>query len=135
MKKTSYLLISLLFISFLFSCTKSPSELIVGEWKISDIKTSEEIPEDQKEMYKQIMDDMISSTKIVFKKDGVYEQSIAEEANDGTWTISEDGKTLTLIDENGKKEPATIVELTENKLVVVNELDQTKNTITWEKVK
>ena len=133
MKKTSYLLISLFFLSILLSCTKSPSDLIIGKWKIADIKTSEEIPEDQKEMYKQIMDDMKASTKMEFKEDGTYEQSIAEEINSGKWNISEDGKTLTLIDEKGKSEPATVLELAENILIVVNELDQTKNTITWEK--
>ena len=134
MKKLSYLFISLLFISFLSSCTKSPSDLIVGQWRIIDIKTSEEIPDDQKEMYKQIMDDMKASTELEFKEDGSYKQLIAEETNTGKWSISEDAKTITLTDEKGKSEPGDIVELTENKLIIVNQLDKTKNTITWEKV-
>jgi len=135
MKKTSYLLISLFFISFLYSCTKSPSEMIVGKWEITDIKTSDEIPEDQVEMYKQIMDDMKSSTKLEFRKDGSYEQLLSEVTTIGKWSISEDAKTITMSDDKGKEEPATILELTENSLIIVNELDQTKNTITWEKVK
>jgi len=135
MKQTSYLLISLLFISFLYSCTPSPSEMIVGKWKITDIKTSEEIPEDQKEMYDQIMKDLKSSTALEFKNDGTFDKTISEEVGSGKWSISEDVKTLTMTDENGKNEPATILELTENSLITVNELDKTKNTITWGKVK
>ncbi|MBN1251048.1 MAG: lipocalin family protein [Bacteroidales bacterium] len=135
MKKTSYLFISLLIIAFISSCTKSPSDMIVGEWKISEIKTSEEIPDEQKEVYKQIMEDMKSSTKIEFKSDGTYQQTISEETTTGKWSFTENENTLVMINENGKTEPAKIIELTENKLVLENQLDQTKNTISWEKVK
>jgi len=133
MKKTSYLLISLFIISFLYSCSKSPSELIVGKWKIADIKTSEEIPEDQKEMYEQTMSDMKVSSKMEFKADGSYERTEADSPTKGKWKISKDVKTLALVEENGEVTRKSIVELSENKLILF--YDYNKFTTTWKKVK
>lgn len=67
---------------------------------------------------------------LIFKKDGksVYEEGATKcDANDpqtteGTWTLSDDKKTLTLSDPNNGTFAFTVVELTKTKLVVTANL-------------
>ena len=124
------LLIVALFIS---SCSKKPSEMIVGEWKIVDIATSEEIPEEFVEDHKQAIDEMKASSLLVIKADGTFENTISESTSAGKWTLSEDAKTLKLIYEEGQEEVSTIEELTDTKLTTSIDVNSAKNTISFEK--
>jgi len=136
MKQLSAILIGLFAILLISSCTKSPAENITGEWKITDIKTTSEIPEDQIEVYKEAMEDWKASFKMVYNADGTYEKTISEETTKGTWEISEDGKTLTEKSDDGLEESVGISELTDKKFVSVSVVDdETTNTMTFEKVK
>ncbi len=126
------ILVSVVLIS---SCAKSPSENLVGEWKITDIQTSYEVAEDQIEAYKEALEGMKESSKMIYNADGTYEKTISEETTKGNWEISEDGKTLTETSEGGTVESVKVTELTDSKLITVSELDDTKNTMTFEKVK
>jgi len=136
MKQLSVILIGLFSILIISSCTKSPAENIVGEWKITDIKTTSEIPEDQLEAYKEALDGMKASSKMIYNADGTYEKTISEMTTKGTWKISEDGKTLTEKSEDGITESVSISELTDKKFVSHSKLDEeTTNTMTFEKVK
>lgn len=135
MKQLSAILIGLFSILLISSCTKSPAENIVGEWKITDIQTTSEIPEDQLEAYKEALDGMKESSKMVYNADGTYKKTISEMTTKGTWKISEDGKTLTEKSDDGI-ESISISELTDKKFVSVSVIDdETTNTITFEKVK
>ncbi len=135
MKKLYISLFVLVSIILISSCTKSPSENMVGEWKITDIQTSSEIPDDQIEVYKEAMEDWKKSFKMVYNADGTYAQTISEETTKGSWEISEDGKMLTATSEDGTIESVKNTELYETKMVTGSALDDTKNTMTFEKVK
>ena len=135
MKNLNYLLFIFAIIALFSSCSKNPSEMISGEWVIADLQTTSDIPEDQMEAYNAQIEEMKKSSKIIFKEDGTFEQTILDETTTGKWEISDDGKTLTKTSDSGDKETATIQELSDNKLVVVVEFDDIKNTTTFEKVK
>ncbi|MEN8122830.1 MAG: DUF5004 domain-containing protein [Bacteroidota bacterium] len=135
MKKIFISLLVIVSFALISSCSKSPAENMVGEWKITDIQTTDEIPDEQLEVYKEAIEGMKESSKMVYNNDGTYEKTISEMTTKGTWKISEDGKTLSETSEEGTNESVQIVELSENKLVTVSELDETKNTMTFEKVK
>ncbi len=135
MKNLNYLLFIFAILALFSSCSKSPSEMITGEWVIADLQTTSDIPEDQMEAYNAQIEEMKNSSKIVFKEDGTFEQTILDETTTGKWEISEDGKTLTKINDSGDKETALIQELSDNKLIVIVEFDDIKNTTTFEKVK
>jgi len=134
MKNLSILILSIAILSFISSCSPSPSEMIIGEWKISDVQTTSDIPDDQMDVYKEQIEEMKKSSKIVFNEDGTIEQTILDETSTGTWSISKDGKTLTT-DIDGNKEVKKIKELTPEKMVLVLEFDNNKTTTSFEKVK
>jgi len=134
--KNSALLAALLLISiFIASCTKEPSKLIVGEWQVSDIAFSQEIPDDVKQQVKETLDETKASSSWVINADGTFNKTILEESSIGKWVLSPDAKKMTLTYEDGNSEVSDIVELTELKLVVSFEINDSKNTISWEKKK
>lgn len=135
MKKLFVIVLTIVFAGFISSCSKSPAENMTGEWKISDIQTTGEIPDDQMEVYKETMDGMKESSKLVYNADGTYEETILETTTTGTWKISDDGKKLTKKSEEGTKESVAILELSDSKFIAVSELGEIKNTMTFEKVK
>ncbi len=135
MKKIFISLLVLVSIVLISSCSKSPAENMVGEWKITDIKTTSEIPDDQLDAYNEALEEIKESSKMIYNSDGTYEKTISEITTTGTWEISENGKTLNETSEEETQESVEILELSDNKLVTVSELDDTKNTMTFEKVK
>ena len=135
MKKIFISLLVLVSVVLISSCSKSPAENMVGEWKITDIKTTSEIPDDQLDAYKEALEGMKESSKMIYNSDGTYEKSISEMTTKGTWEISEDGKTLTETSDEGTIESVQVIELSDSKLVTVSELDDTKNTMTFGKIK
>ncbi len=134
MKNLIGLLFMFLLIVSLASCSQSASDMIAGEWQISDIKTTSDIPEDQMESYNAQIEDMKNSSKIIFKADGTYEQTILDEVGNGKWEVSEDGKVLTT-EVDGNKEVKQVQELSPEKMVLVLAFDSDTITTTFEKIK
>ncbi|MCF6242852.1 MAG: hypothetical protein L3J74_16110 [Bacteroidales bacterium] len=134
MKKLSTLIFTISLFLFLSSCSQSAHDMITGEWQIVDLQTTSDIPDDQMEAYNEQIEEMKKSSKINFKANGSFEQTILDEEATGTWEVSEDGKTLTT-DVNGNKEVKQIQELSPEKMVLVLEFDDNKTTTTFEKVK
>lgn len=126
---------SLIFILtiFLASCGQKPSEMIIGEWKIADIQSSEEISEELAETYQETIEEMKASSKMIINADGTFENIISESSSTGKWVLSEDAKTLTLTYDSGDEEVSSVEELTANKLVTSIEINEAKNTIVYEK--
>ncbi|NJO89154.1 MAG: lipocalin family protein [Chloroflexia bacterium] len=120
-------------VMFFASCSQKPSEMILGEWKITDIQSSEAIPEELAEIHRQTIEEMIASSKLTIKADGTFENNISETSSSGKWALSEDAKTLTMTYEGGSEEVSKVDELTETKLVVSIEVNEAKNTIVYEK--
>jgi PBP1b-binding outer membrane lipoprotein LpoB len=118
---------------FFVSCSQKPSEMIVGEWKITDIQSSEAIPDELAEIHRQTIEEMKSSSKLTIKADGTFENMISETSSTGKWTLSDDAKTLTMTYESGNQEVSNVDELAETKLVVSIEVNEAKNTIVYEK--
>ncbi len=84
----------------LSSCGGGPS--IVGTWQLESI-SGEELSEREK------------SSTITFTEDGKVEQQRGDKVREGNWSLSEDGKTLTLTLKN-KEEVFKDVEITEEKM-------------------
>ncbi len=126
----NYVLI-MLFVGIIASCSESPSKMIIGTWKIDNIETTEEIPEEHKEMYKKMMDEMKKSSSFTFNEDGTLETKISEKNTTGKWSLNDDGKTLTVEEDNGKTNTSTIQEISSSKIVFTDESDKgAKTTIT-----
>jgi len=133
MKNLGIVISTLLIVLLISSCAKKPSELIVGEWKIADIKTSEEISPDIKEERDKAIEDMKASSLFVINADNTFENTISESTEKGKWALSDDGKKLTLTYESGKQEVSNVEELTETKLTTSIDVNGSKNTIIYEK--
>ena len=135
MKKIFFSLLVFVAVLLISSCSKSPSENLVGEWKITDIQTTSEIPDDQLDAYNEALEEIKESSRMIYNSDGTYEKTISEITTTGTWEISENGKTLNETSEEETKESVQILELSDKKLVTVSKLDDIKNTMTFGKVK
>lgn len=112
MKKTVFLF--LLLASVFIGCKDKPKDLITKKWKITDMS-----------MPGQAMPDSIKNTisqgTMEFSKDGKLSLSGMGMGADqsGTYTLSDDGKTLTVIT-NGKTEMSDVTELTKSKLKITD---------------
>jgi len=136
--------------AFLFSaltivmvaCGGSAKDNLVGKWQVSEVDMSamlESIPEEQKafmESMLPMMEEAMKSMTMEFSADGkvITKSSMMGQENEdeGTWTLSDDGKTLSF-DNNGKKESMEITELTASKMVVKVKEDETEFSMTFEK--
>ncbi len=133
--KVTIKLTSIVLILFLFAnCGNNPADLVVGKWQIEDVKTTSEIPKEQQEAFKKVIDEMKANSFLEIKADKKFIKNNNGDVFNGSWTISEDGKILTLI--YGKtKEVSKINELTNEKLSVSITVNEEKNTIIYSKVK
>ena len=55
---------------------------------------------------------------IQFKSDGTYTANLGGKADSGTWSLSADGKKLTINSSSASPQTADVIELTSNKLTV-----------------
>ena len=97
--------------------TKAPKDLIARAWHVNADKI--EIPAgakpEQIEKAKAAMQAMVFE----FKADGTSTVSGGpDKSRSGKWKVSDDGKTLTMIDEKGKEDTSTIEALSETEFVI-----------------
>lgn len=97
-----------------------PKDLIINKWKISDIN----IPNTP--MPDSIKQELMKGT-MEFTKDGTMSLTGMGNDQSGTYSVSEDGKTLTTVS-NGKTEASEINELTKTKLVITDKTNGAKLT-------
>lgn len=124
------------------ACGGSAKDNLVGKWQVSDIDMSamlESVPEDQKafmESMLPMMEEAMKSMTMEFSADGkvITKSSMMGQENEdeGTWTLSDDGKTLSF-DTDGKKEEMEVTELTATKMVVNVKEDDAEFSMTFEK--
>lgn len=134
MKNTGFLTLSLLIVVLLSSCAKEPKEMIIGEWKITDIQTTLEIPEDALEYYKESIEEMKSVSLLVLDRDGTFKNTKPEGMSTGSWTLNNDATQFTMIYEEGNEEISVVNEISETKLSITLDINDAKNTIVYEKV-
>lgn len=98
--------------SLLFSCKRDTKEEIAKTWQLNNIQTETELVDSVKKSI------LLSST-FQFTEDGHYTSSGGIGADQGTYTIDEDGKTLSTISSAGRNSDVyTIKDLDKDKLVL-----------------
>jgi hypothetical protein len=99
-------------ITLLSSCGRDTKKEIAKTWQLSDIKTETELTDSLKEAI------LLSST-FQFTEDGHYTTSGGFGADQGTYTLDEEGKTLSTISSAGRNSDVyTIKDLDDDKLVL-----------------
>ena len=134
MKKILNVLVAIASVVCFSSCSQTPQEMLVGTWKIDQIETDQEIPDDQKEFYDKMMEDLKNNSSFTFNADGTMLTKVEDQENKGEWKISEDGTTLT-VKESGRETSSTIKELTSEKLTFTDEENGVKTSLTLVKQK
>ncbi len=92
------------------ACKAKPKDLLAKKWKITDMATDRPISDSLKA-------DMLKNATMEFTKDGNYTMSSNGNPINGKYTLSDDGKTLTLNATAGDKTDVTVQELTSSKFV------------------
>jgi hypothetical protein len=113
---------------FFTSCkSKSAKDLIVNKWTLTDVSGEgiKNLSEDEKK-------EMLGKFVMDLTKDGkVSMTGMGETPKTGTYTLSEDGKTLFLTrDGDSNSDPQEINELKEGKLVITSAKEQMKLSFT-----
>jgi hypothetical protein len=103
------------------SCKGKPKDMIVNKWKATDLSGGSlgSIPD-------SIKKSLVSSVSIEFTKDGKYSAASGSSTDNGTYTVSEDGKSISMTGASGKAEESSIEEITKSKLVIIDKASGTK---------
>ena len=115
------------------ACGGSAQDNLVGEWQVQEVDMSavlESVPDEQRafmEAMMPMMEEAMKSMTMNFSADGkvVTKSSMMgqEQEEEGTWTLSDDAKTLT-IDNAGNKQIMTIDELSDKSMKVTVKDDE-----------
>jgi flagellar basal body rod protein FlgG len=107
------IIVLLLLTSFVFiGCKDKPKDLLVKKWRVTDISIPGQVLPDS-------IKNNIKQGTMEFTKDGKLSLTGMGMGGDksGTYTLSEDGKTLTVVT-NGQSEVNDVTELSKSKLVI-----------------
>lgn len=110
LRTLSFLL--LVFSITMVSCKGKPKDMIVNKWQVTDAKTTgtQKMTEQDVAAMKQLM--------FEFTADGKLNLSgVPGGSKSGTYSISDDGKTLTTTSPEGQKSESEVSTLTKDKLV------------------
>lgn len=133
--KNIFTISSIITFLLLFSaCTKAPSELIIGKWNIVDVKTTIEMTDEQKDSFKQTLEEIKAGSFLQINEDKTFNRDYMGETSTGKWKISEDGKKLTLT-YGSTNEVSKINELTDKSLSLTILVNAGENTIIYAKIK
>lgn len=102
MKKPTRLTASIIIAAMtaLTSCTQSPREMLIGEYKISDITTDQKMSDEARQTWQEATENIRQTTSLNLKADGKMEQTISGVTQRGTWEIygqeQEEGEIMKL---------------------------------------
>lgn len=115
MKTIKSRFILLLLIGFvLASCGNNREKQIAKTWQVTDVRTTTELADSVKLQ-------MMAGSQMVFTKDGKYTSSGGIGADQGTYTMDKNGKSLSTVSEAGKSNSVyTIDKLTDKDLVLTS---------------
>lgn len=109
----------------LASCGKKSTDQLVNTWQVTKIDTKAKLPESVKNA-------MMADAKMIFTKDGHYTTTGGIGADEGTYTLDKDGKTLSTVSAAGKGTAVySIDDLSDEQLKLTNQ----GNTVTCMAVK
>lgn len=105
--------------------TKKTEKAIYGKWEINSMNN--QTMSESGDAFNKTINDMVSDSYLVFNKDKSFNFSILSRTDHGTWTISEDAKTIIL---NEKPYVFEIVEINENTLLINQKKQEIKVLLT-----
>ncbi len=107
------IIISTLICLFFISCGTDTSEALAKTWQVSDIETETDLADSVKTA-------MLLSSTMQFTKDGKYTFSGGIGADQGTYSLDENGKTLSTISTAGKNSDVYLIEDLDSDKLVLN---------------
>ncbi len=124
-------LLPIINIIFLFSCsiTKETEKKLYGKWVVTSV--SNESMDKTSEPFRNLVNDMLSSSILEMNKDYSYTFKIIDKNDTGSWKLSDDAQLITFIDKPYRFE---IIEITEGELIINQINDNDKMTIRFKKV-
>jgi hypothetical protein len=118
-----------------FSTGKKPRKLILGTWGVESVDMSEMmsgLSDEEKAMYESfmpMMEEAFKSMEMTFNTDGTMTTKASmmgqESVDEGTWKLSDDGKTLTTYN-GGGSENVAVEKLTKSTLLLALDADGMK---------
>lgn len=132
-------------VAMLISCSLSSTKKILGTWKCDSYeitnmdeliaKVTDQLPDSNRESEKKSMKEemlkdfsKMKDLTMTFKDDKTYERLSNDGLSIGTWSVSEDGKSLTVKrDSSEVEDKLMILELTDMRLVVTLEIEGQKS--------
>ena len=100
--------------------------------KASSFKGQKEMMESQKTMMSSMIDKMKAEGWIEFTKEGKYKQNMSGTEDEGTYSLSADGKSLMTTDSKGKTDTLNVDALTASDMTLSTPKDSTKIMFTAE---
>lgn len=116
MSKIKSLAVLVLITIALASCNDK-SKLLVNTWKIDDLKLSKPIPPQAQGFFQSMVQQMKDNVRLTYKGDGTFTYQVADQTQNGKWTLSKDKTQLVSTDDKGRSITYIIVELTKDKFV------------------
>lgn len=120
------------------TANSSIAELLSRKWKmhesvipqavedvLENIRTQNPEQAKQLEAQKPLLTDGLRTSTFVYKADGTYEISTFGQLITGTWELSDDHKNIIRVDQQGEESVNELVEITPEKLVVINSKKRT----------
>ena len=115
------------------ACKSKPQDMITKKWAMDITETkkylviqAEKVKKENPNLAKLVDEELGKFEKeaanakmsLEFKKDGTMETLFSGNKEQATWSMSEDGKSITKTEKDGRKSKAQVVELNKNKLVL-----------------
>lgn len=130
-------------IATLMSCTKSPKQMLVGEYTVTSISTDLKMTPEEQSAWNEAMEDLKKSTKLVLEANGNMQETTNGITEKGTWEVFGDngeegeGWRHMLTRESKSTVSMEIQELTDNGFVYTtkDEASHSKMVITYTKTK
>lgn len=91
----------------LTACKSKPKDIIVQKWKLTDVSG---IPDSEKNNF-------LKGADLEFTKDGKYHSVVSGKEENGTYKLSDDGKSLSMIPSSNPEGIINVIELTKDKFV------------------
>jgi hypothetical protein len=129
-------------VASLTSCQHSPREMLIGVYEVTEVTTTQKMSDEDRMIWKEVMEDLKKSTKLVLSSDGTMLQTYNGVTKKGTWEVYGDdgeegeGWRLKLIMEDKSTVNMVINDLTSSGFVNVmhDEASKSNTTITYAKV-
>lgn len=110
-------LAALVLVTITLASCNDKSKLLVNTWKIDDLKLSKPIPPQAQGFFQAMVQQMKDNVRLTYKGDGTFTYQVADQTQNGKWTLSKDGKQLVSSDDKGHSITYTVIELTKDKFV------------------